>query len=127
MNKPAGIPWLRLLFASLNFPAVRQAIKTSINGLERQPELVRFVEQFQKVDQQDCVICLVHKYGREKKITLDATPPAHWCPARRNATLCGCGRKATRRGETGGKEYPVCEEFPGCLPAAKVRSRGAKR
>lgn len=109
----AGVPWLKLLGGiALTLPAVREALGTTLNGLERDPKLLKLVEGFQKVDQKDCLICL--SYG-----LLKMKPPQHWCPSRENADLCGCGKKAVRDGELPGMRRRVCEAFPGCIPVSK--------
>lgn len=126
LKKP-GFPWLRLVHAVVsNLPPVKEALATTLNGLERQPELLRFVEQFQTVDQKDCLICLAYRYGAKKGVTAGA-PPEHWCPEKQGAgskATCGCGRPAVRKGTLPGVDsMPVCELYPGCLPAQKVRSK----
>lgn len=123
-EKP-GFPWARLLYASLNFPQIRSFIATVVNGVERDPKLLAWVEQFQNVDQKDCLICLAHGYAAKKGIALKASSPEHWCPTRSGSKVCGCGKPATRKAQYAGiKDRDVCEEFPGCVPGQKVRSKG---
>lgn len=115
----AGVPWLKLIMAVVpNLPQVRQAFGTTLNGLERTPELLKLVEGFQSVDQKDCLICLAYKFGRQRGVA--GPTPEHWCPTRENADLCGCGKKAVRDGELPGMRRRVCEIFPGCIPKQKV-------
>lgn len=107
------VSWLKLLGGiALQLPAVKEALGTTLHGLERDPKLLKFVESFQKVDQQDCIICIGYRLAR-------MTPPHHWCPTRENAELCGCGKRAVRDGELPGMRRRVCEEFPGCIPKSK--------
>ncbi len=121
-----GFPWGRLIYAALNIPQVRSAIATVVNGVERDPKLLAWVEQFQSVDQKDCLICIAHGYAVKKQIALKDNPPEHWCPTRRNSgvKVCGCGKPATRKAQYAGiEDRDVCEEFPGCVPGQKVRSK----
>lgn len=124
-DKPK-FPWGRLLYAiGSNLPPVKEFLKTTVNGLERQPELVRFVEQFQTVDQKDCLICLAHGIAHQKRLTLEDEPPEHWCP--RRADRCGCGKPAARTAEYKGREkMRVCQDFPGCIPKTGASSRGIR-
>jgi len=100
-------------------PAVRDALTTTLSGVERDPVLLKFVTSFQKVDQKDCLVCLAYGIAKMR-------PPEHWCPTRENADLCGCGKKATRDGAYDGMSASVrrrvCEEFPGCLPVNRPRN-----
>ncbi len=106
--------WLSILGRSaLMIPAVREALQKTLNGVERDPTLLKFVQSFTTVDQKDCLICLAYDVAKMK-------PPEHWCPTRENAELCGCGKKATRDGHLPGMQRRVCEEFPGCLPKTKA-------
>lgn len=108
----SGPSWLNLLGrGALMIPAVREALSTTLSGLERDPALLTFVSSFQKVDQKDCLICLA--YGIAKM-----PAPEHWCPTRENTDLCGCGKPATRDGHLPGMARRVCDEFPGCLPVS---------
>jgi hypothetical protein len=108
--------WLHILGrGALMIPAVREALTTTLNGLERDPVLLKFVGSMQKVDQKDCLICLAYGIG-------NMTPPEHWCPTRENAELCGCGKKATRQGVAPGVDRKVCDEFPGCIPVNRKRT-----
>lgn len=117
---PVKFPWLRLVGAIVsNLPAVKQALGETLSGLDRSPELVKFIEGFQRVDQKDCLICLGYQLGRDKGVTTAATPE-HWCPTRENASLCGCGKPGVRHGMiTGRFERKVCVDFPGCIPKSK--------
>lgn len=109
-----GPSWFSLLGrGALMIPAVQEALKKTLSGLERDPTLLKFVQSFQKVDQKDCLLCLA--YG-----IASMTPPEHWCPTRENADLCGCGKKAVRQGELPNMRRRVCEEFPGCIPKTKA-------
>lgn len=111
----SGPSWLSILGrGALMIPAVRQALETTLSGVERDPVLLKFVTSFQKVDQKDCLVCLAYGIGKMK-------PPEHWCPTRENQELCGCGKNATRQGELPGMARKVCEDFPGCLPVNKAR------
>lgn len=127
MTDKPGFPWARLVYAALNIPQVRSLLQTTLNGIERDPKLLEWVEQFQTVDQKDCLICLGHAYGVQKGIALNPKPPEHWCPTRRSQSrtspVCGCGKPATRKAQYAGiEDRDVCEEFPGCVPGQKVRS-----
>lgn len=109
--------WFHILGrGALMIPAVRDALTSTLSGLERDPVLLKYVGSFQKVDQQDCLICLAYGLGKMQ-------PPEHWCPTRENTELCGCGKKATRDGELPGMRRRVCSDFPGCLPVSGKRSR----
>lgn len=111
MSSPS---WLSILGrGALMVPAVREALAKTLNGLERDPALMKLVTSFQKVDQKDCLVCLAYGIAKMK-------PPEHWCPTRENADLCGCGKKAVRDGELPGMRRRVCEEFPGCIPKSKT-------
>lgn len=94
-------------------PAVQNALRETLSGVERDPTLLKFVQRFQKVDQRDCLLCLAYGIAKMKA-------PEHWCPTRENADLCGCGKKAVRNGELPGMRRRVCEEFPGCIPKTKA-------
>lgn len=125
MTDKPGFPWARLAYAALNLSPLKNVLKTTINGIERDPALLAWVEQFQKVDQKDCLICIAHRWAVEKRIALKDSPPEHWCPTRKGARVCGCGKPATRKAQYAGiQDRDVCEEFPGCVPGQKVRSGG---
>ena len=111
----SGPGWLSLFGrAAMLLPPVREALEKTLSGLERDPELLKFVTSFQKVDQQDCLVCVAYGIVKMKA-------PEHWCPTRENADLCGCGRKATRSGELPGMRRRVCDEFPGCIPVQRKK------
>ena len=128
MTDKPRFPWLKLAGAIVgNLPSVKQALATTVNGLERNPELLKLVEGIQDVNQKDCLICLAHRIAKDKGVAASPEPPDHWCPTRKGpsgARVCGCGRPATRRASHGQSvDLEVCEEYPGCLPAQKVRSK----
>ena len=124
MSDPPRFPWLRLIGSVVsNIPAVKQALGETLSGVDRHPEMLRFVESFQRVDQKDCLICLAYDLGRQKGV-LSGKTPEHWCPTRENRQLCGCGKPGTRQGHFPGMpDRQVCEEFPGCLPTTRASSK----
>lgn len=136
--KVPGFPWMRLFGAAAkHIPAVRELFQTTLSGIERDPSLLKWVEQFQSVDQKDCLVCLAHQYGKKIGLSLGASPPEHWCPTRRRnaqptsgpevytGPVCGCGKPAVRKAQFAGiADRDVCEIFPGCVPGQKVRSSG---
>lgn len=83
------IDWKGLFDVASEIPIVKRAIGATLEELEQNPAFTRFVEKYQAmnantasrggVTKAECMICLFHKYGRERGLsTLDA-PPQHRC------------------------------------------------
>lgn len=72
--------WKKLFSVATQLPAVRRVMSLTIAELEENPSFVAFVERYQKLDpNQQCTICLVHKYAKSQNLTNWEKAPEHSC------------------------------------------------
>lgn len=84
-----AIKWKELFSFVAATPIGQRIIGATLEELETNPQFQAFVEQYQRmntraastggVKKAECMICLFHQYGRERKLNTLPEPPRHRC------------------------------------------------